>query len=264
MKLTLLEIVMDILSDMDSDEVNSIFDTTESEQVAQIVKSSYMAMMSNRDWPHQRRAIQLNPYSDPGYPTHMKVQDEIKRLVFINYNCARAGETRLRYMPIHWREPEEFLQLTNQLNSEQDNVDLVTDPTGVQFLIQNDRHPTYFTSFDDVTLIFNSYDKSVDDTLQNSKVQAQAYVMPQWSHEDSFIPDLPVDAFTALQEEAKSRAMVKLKQMEDPKAEGEARRQQRWLARNDWRVKGGIEYPNYGRRGRKAGYRKDPTFRQGW
>ncbi len=45
MKYTLLEIVQEILSDMDSDEVNSIDDTTESEQVATIVKSTYLSMM---------------------------------------------------------------------------------------------------------------------------------------------------------------------------------------------------------------------------
>ena len=50
MKYTLLEIVQEILSDMDSDEVNSIDDTVESQQVASIVRSAYMAIMSNRNW----------------------------------------------------------------------------------------------------------------------------------------------------------------------------------------------------------------------
>ena len=52
MKYTLLAIVQEILSDMDSDEVNSIDDTVESQQVASIVRSAYMAIMSNRNWAH--------------------------------------------------------------------------------------------------------------------------------------------------------------------------------------------------------------------
>jgi len=44
-KMTVLEIVQDILNDIDGDEVNSIDDTLESEQVAQIVKSTYDAII---------------------------------------------------------------------------------------------------------------------------------------------------------------------------------------------------------------------------
>ena len=258
MKLTLLEMVQEILSDMDSDNVNSILDTFESEQVAQIIKSTFYAMISNRDWPHLKELIQLTPSGDTSLPTHMFVPENVSKMVSINYNTIGVGETRKRYQPVRYMEPDDFLRLTNQENSDSSLVDVIVDPTGVELLIRNDRHPTRYTSFDDNTLVFNAYDKAVDDTLQNSKTQARAYVTPSWSMTDTFIPDLPVDAFIALVEEAKSRAMIKLKQMEDPKAEQEARRQQRWLSRNDWRVKGGIKYPDYGRRSRKM--QRDPTF----
>ena len=55
MKMNLLEITQDILNDMDGDEVNSIDDTFESAQIAQIIKSTYYAIISNRNWPHTRR-----------------------------------------------------------------------------------------------------------------------------------------------------------------------------------------------------------------
>jgi hypothetical protein len=258
MKWTLLDIVQDCLSDMDSDNVNSIMDTIESEQVAQIVKATYLAMVSNRDWPHLRRPIQISPYSDPSFPTHMTVQDEIKKLVSINYNKAKEGEDRKLYQPVKWAEPDHFLRLTNKENSTDSRVDIIVDPSGVELLIRNDTAPRFYTSFDDKTLVFNSYDKTVDDTLQSSKVQAQAYIMPPFYMQDDFVPDLPAHAFSALIEEVKSRAMAKLKQMQDPKSEQESRRQQRWLSRNDWRVQGGIRYPDYGRRTRKM--QRDPTF----
>lgn len=44
MRKTLLEMVQDILSEMDSDEVNSINDTVEAEQVATIIKNCYLAL----------------------------------------------------------------------------------------------------------------------------------------------------------------------------------------------------------------------------
>lgn len=260
MKMTLLEIVQDILNDMDGDEVNSIDDTFESQQIAQIVKSTYFAMISNRNWPHTRQAIQISPSGDGSLPTHMNVQQEIKELCFINYNKIKNGETRKVYEAVRWLEPDDFLRTINSRNNDEPNIDVIADPTGVELLIRNDLAPTYFTSFDDSTLVFDSYDNTVDSTLQESKIQSQAYVVPSWSQVDDFIPDLPMEAFTALLEESKSRAMLKLKQVQDIKAEQEATRQQRWLSRKAWRVNGGIKYPDYGRNTRKF---RDVTFKQG-
>ena len=264
MKMTLLELVADVLNDMDSDEVNSIDDTTESEQVAQIIKTTYYAMISNRLWPHLRRGIQITSFSDKALPTHMRIQDEIQELNFINYDSAKVDDVRKRYLKIKYLTPDEFLHKTNQENDSLPEVDVVEDPSGIDVIVRNDRAPQWYTSFDDSVVVFDSYDSEIDTTLQESKVQAQAYVVPSWSATDSFIPDLPDNAFIALLEEAKSKAMFKLKQMVDSKAEQEAGRQQRWLARKARRIAGGIKYPDYSRRSRKGRGRLDsePTFRQ--
>ena len=258
-KMTLLELVQDILNDLDSDESNSINDTQESAQIAQMVKSTYFALISNRNWPHLKRGISLDAPGTTATPTHMKLQDNVKELSFINYNKAKNGETRKQYQPVRWAEPDDFLRMTNRRNNDEANIDVITDPSGIELLIRNDKAPEYYTSFDDTHVVFDSYDIAVDDTLQESKVQAQGYVNPIWLPEDSFIPDLPEEAFTLLLEEAKSRASLKLKQTQDVKAEQEAGRQNRWLSRKAWRVEGGLKYPNYGR-GNAKGYR-DPTFR---
>lgn len=261
MKYTLLELVQDILNDMDSDEVNSVSDTVESEQVAQIIKSTFFAMMANRNWPHTRQVLKLTASADSSLPTHIELPGGVKELCFVNYNKVKQGETRKRYGRVKYIDPDSFLRKQNQLNSDNPNVDVILDSTGVELLIKNDRHPEYYTSFDDKTLVFDSYDKTVDTTIQNSKIQAMAYVIPEWQHKDSYVPDLPEEAFPALLEESKSKASFKLRQFQDIKAEQEASRQQRWLSRKARRVDNSIKYPNYGRRGRK-GY-SDPTFKQG-
>lgn len=266
-KMTLLEIVQDILNDIDSDEVNSIDDTTESTQVAQIVKSTYISMMTNKNWPHTRKLIQITPSGDDAIPTHMSIVDEIKELCFINYNVSKLEDgTKRIYRELKYVEPDDFLRMSNGRDNTQSYIETVVDPSSlVPLNIRNDQPPTYFTSFDDNVLIFDSYDQAVDDTLQASKVQAYAYVVPNWVGGDDFIPDLPVQAFSKLLEEAKSRAAIKLRQVADQKAEQESRRQGAWLSRNDFRVAGGIKYANYGRNGHGNSYGKtyrDPTFRR--
>ncbi|UIW11075.1 putative head completion adaptor [Vibrio virus VPMCC5] len=261
MKMTLLEMVQDIHNDLDLDFVNSIDDTVEASQVAQIIKTTYFAMMSNRNWPHLRELISITPSNNSAQPTHMIVQDNVKELDFINYNCVKSGETRLRYMPMKWLEPDAFLRKQNRLNTDNTNTDIVVDPTGIQLQILNNKNPEFYTSFDDKTLVFDSYDVDVENTLQESKIQAMAYVMPTWSQTDSFVPDLPEEAFISLLEEAKSKAALKLKQEADQKAEQESIRQRNWLSRKAWKVNGGIKYPDYGR-GRSI-RRRDVTFEQG-
>jgi len=49
-KLTVLDMVQDVLSDMDSDEVSSIDDTVEAMQVAQIIKTAFYEVINDGDW----------------------------------------------------------------------------------------------------------------------------------------------------------------------------------------------------------------------
>ncbi len=247
MKQTLLELVQDILSDIDGDEVNSITDTEESEQVARHIKAAYRSIVSNTNWPHTRRAVALDPRSDSNFPTHMVVKEEVKEMISVRYNTMDVGDTRREYQLLRYYDPDEFLRRINKRNNDEADVDIVTDDSGIELLIFNDKDPQFYTSFDDVNLIFDSYDSLADSTLQGSKFQAQGYIIPTFTITDAFTPDLPVDGFSLLYEESVSRCQFKMRQFEDRKAEAESQRQSRWMSRKNWVVDGGIKYPDYGR-----------------
>lgn len=260
MKYNLLEIVSDILNDMDSDFVSDINDTDEAAQVAQIVKTTYQAMMSNRNWPHTLGMLNLTAPADNTLPTHMTMPDNVKELVSVFYDVRKVGETRLQYRQLKYLDPDDFLRYTNARNSDSANASVINDPTGVKLILMKNKAPEYYTSFDDNTMVFDSYDMLVDTTIQSNKTQARAYSIPPFELTNEFVPDLPDEAFSALIEEAKSKAMFKLKQMQDVKAEQEAGRQNRWLSQKAWKVHEKDIYPNNYGRGRRGRYR-DPTFR---
>ena len=251
MKQTLIDIVQSILSDLNSDEVNSIGDTVESLQVANIVKNTYFAMMATRNWAHLREAVEFVAAGDLTKPTHMRLPDGTKELEFVNYNKQKQGETRLRYSEMKYIDPDAFLRRSNQLNSDNANVDIVTDFSGVQLLIRNDLAPSYYTTFDDRYVVFDSYDSTEDSTLIADKIQAMAYMTPSWSMTDDHTPDMPAEAFPALYNEALSVAAYRLNQSADQKAEQESVRQDTWLARKNRRINNVIKKPNYGRNTRK-------------
>lgn len=250
-KKTLLSITQDILNEMDSDEVSSIDDTIEAQQVATIIKNCYYEMINNRNWPHLKKLIQLDALNDLTKPNYLKLPNETKELLSVSYDAAKNSETALKYTNVRFLYPDEFLRYTRTRNSDNDNIRTVVDFSGTSLLIYEDRAPQFWTTFDDLHIVFDSYDKNRDDTLKQLKNQSVAYMEPAWVHTNDAIPDLPSEAFSALEEEAKSVAFFTLKQMVNSKAEQKSARQQRWLSRKAWRAQGGVRYDNYGRVTRK-------------
>lgn len=156
----------------------------------------------------------------------------------------------ISYEPIKYKEPEAFLELCYARKNLTTGVEEVTDSSGVKLLILNNKDPEYWTSFDDVNIVFDSYNAEKQPTgIYFFNAFTHAYEYPaEWQMSDTFIPDLPADAFSALIEEAKSVAFITLKQMPNEKAEQKSQRQQRWLSRKAWKARGGVKFPNYGRR----------------
>jgi hypothetical protein len=251
MKRTLLDMVQDILNDLEAEEVNTITDTVEAMQVAQTIKSCYLEMMSNRNWPHLKKLIQLESSTDINKPTHLKIPENSKELIIFRYDKRKLDSENAHYEDVKYVYPDEFLRFTGNRSNTQQNRLEVSDYNGVRFYVQTNQAPLYWTSFDDQYVICDAYDRQVDDTLQTIKTQAHVVVYPSWITQDSFVPDLPVEAFSALVEEAKSTAFLNIKQMANEKAEQKATRQNRWLARKAWTAHGGIRYPNYGRTSKK-------------
>jgi len=247
-KSTLIEIVQDIMNDMSSDEVNSISDTEEAVQIAQIVKTTYFEMIDRRDWNHLSKFTTLDSVGDSSRPTHLGTPENMTRLDWFKYNKKKTGDTRNRFMDIKYKYPDEFILDTNSRNLDDTNVIEVTDFGGAKFQIKNDVQPTYYTSFDDNYIVMDSYDASLESSVQAANTQVRIYTIPVWSVTDNFVPDLPMEAFSALIAEAKSVASFKLDQEVDTKAEQQSERQQKRLSVNNWNIKGGTRRPDYGRR----------------
>ena len=250
-KLTLLDITQDILSDTDSDEVNSISDTTESMQVAQIIKTTYLDLMLRKYQPHLKTLLQLDATSS-ATPTHMKLPVDVMELTEVNYDKHNSTQTDPKFGPVEYMEDVDFLVYTNARNSDGSTVDLITDPTGVRLKIVNNTAPQYWTSFDDEHAVFDSYDNLVESNLQNSKTQIIGYREPTLVLADASVPDLPSEAVPYLVSEAKKHCLAKLKQVDvnDASYREEVirnRRQGTWLKRKGWRTNTQSKYPDYGR-----------------
>jgi hypothetical protein len=246
-KMTLLEIVQDVMNDMDSDEVNGIADTVEATQIANICRSVYYDVITTIDLPEHSELITVTGLSNSLYPNWMDANSvtEIKEL---RYNVSEtAGE--LEYRVIDYIPPNEFVQRISTRDTSQTEVIIVNDPvSGIGLPIINNKMPDYFTSFDDRYLCFDSYDSSIDNTLQTGKTLCLGIKIPSFTMTDSAVPDMDDTIFPYYLAEVKTRALSLLKGGADPSVTEFARKHRYFQKNNRWKTGEQRILNNYGRR----------------
>jgi hypothetical protein len=174
---TLLDLTQRILSAMDSDSVNSISDTLEAEQIADIIRETYLDIVDEYDLKAVHTIFKLNASGTTARPTHMSLPEGYHSVEWIAYDKrATSSATQRVFTKIPYMEPGDFVAAINGRNNDDAEVDVISDPTGVELLIRNDTHPSYWTTFNGNLFVFDSYDSSIDSTLQSSKTQVYGQV----------------------------------------------------------------------------------------
>lgn len=256
MRYTLLEMVQNILSSIDGDEVNSITDTTESLQVAKIVETAYWDILSKSELPRNFTFYSLDPSGNASQPTIMYLPSDRLTIEWIRYDNATTTDPSSNYVNVTFQDLDTFLQRMYAHNSEDTNVDefdfVTPNSDTLTFLCRNDQFPKYYTCYDDRTILFDSYDSAYDATLQESKTMVYGEKIPVWTNSDAFTPDLPPKQFSLLLNEAKSQAWAEIKQAQNAISERRARKS--WIVSQ--KNKRHVDYPqneldrlpNYGRK----------------
>lgn len=85
MQMTLLDMTQNILSALSSDEVNSISDNAESQQVALILKNKYYDIANRADLPEHFQLVQLQPSLNPNAPVEMFVPEGVASIEWLKY-----------------------------------------------------------------------------------------------------------------------------------------------------------------------------------
>jgi hypothetical protein len=227
---------------MDSEAVNSISDTVEAQQIASVVEDTYYNIISAREIPEHKQLLQITPLSDSTKPTHFHYPTNTKEIEKLFYNIGTSGAN---WSEVRFVEPLDFL---NRMDEQASGVVVVTDVAGgTPLYIRNDRMPSYYTSFDDYHIVMDSYDATVESTLQQSKTRAYGTVYPTFSQTDNFEPDLDDTMLPYLLAEAKSTCFSLFKSGSDPKIEQAARRLKSYTQNDMFRTKRENKRPHYGR-----------------
>jgi hypothetical protein len=274
MEFTVLQVVQNVLSSLNSDEVNSISDTAESMQVAQIAQNVYYNMASRGELTEHSKLIQLTPSTDPVNPVVMQVPNEVVKIEWIKYyspdvddeeeddfehdlnldivedESVSATSSPYFYRNVTILPTTEFINRINLLNPQESDV-TTYNFFNFNLRYKNDKKPEFCMSLQNQYIVFDSYDSTVDSTLQAAKTMCWAQTVPDFLLQDSFVPVLDDQQFPLLINETKAWAFYELKQTQHPKAELETRRQWSALQKNK-SVTNKPSYfdqlPNFGRR----------------
>ena len=230
MKTTLLQIVQSILSDMDSEDVNSISDTVEAQQIGSVVEDTYYNIIADREIPEHNKLMTLTAMADSAKPTHFKYPTNTKHIDRVEYNVGTVAKKD--FAEVAFVDPVYFLD-----NMDESGLLVETYDGNLDIFVGTTTAPSYYTSFDDEYVIMNSYDSAVDTTLQSSKIRAFGSVYPTFSQTDSFAPDLDNTLMPLLLAEAKSTCFSLFKGGSDPKVEQAARRLKSYVMNDQYKTK---------------------------
>lgn len=222
-KMTLIEMVQNIASALETDEVNSITDTTESLQIAEVIKETFYEQFNNIFIPEHQVVFKLDSVSDLDRPNYLRLPSNISKIEWLKYYDFRS----LHYNGyLQYITPEEFLNRTlDYYLSPDTTVTQVTDGSGVVYGVRNNTPPSCYTILDDDLVVFDSYDLAYESTMEGVNsvgfgIQAQEFEMV-----DEFVPPIDGNLFPLLLAESKATCFVNLKQITSSKEETRARRQ---------------------------------------
>lgn len=258
MKYTLLELTQSILSSMDSDEVSSINDTVESQQVVEVIKTVYDDIISRGDLSTNKTLFNLDPSNDNTKPILMVKPEGIDRIEWVKYDVQRETDTAPVWDTLKYLPQIDFIDFMHAYSTTETNVETFNYTFGtynVTFTYKNDTAPQYFTSFEDGLIFFDAYDAAVDTTLMSSKTLCYGTKTTDFEKSDDYVVNLQPQQFALLLNEAKSLAWAELKQTSHQKAEVTAHRNWRHLQKTRQQI---VDPANFD--GRAHSFDKLPNF----
>lgn len=204
MKQTLLQIVQRVLSAMEADMVNSISDTAESTAVYKIAEEVFYDLVNTTDWPHLETTGSLISPSNSDFPNVLYIPEDVKYIKSLWYK-----DKILKY-----KEPEDFIQFVNERAV--DTSVRIETPNGLVLSIDVNKEPEFFTIFDGVQVVTDSYNSAKEAVLVSSLSLFTGNKSPVFYTTDEFIPDLPTNVFPTYLAMVKRAAFLYLRREASP------------------------------------------------
>jgi len=116
-----------------------------------------------------------------------------------------------------------------------DNREVLANVVDANGFILN-RHPVYWTTYDDDYIVFDSIKTTVESTLTSANSLCYGVQSPTWTHSDAFVPTLPDKMFPTLLADAKASCFINIKQQANAREERKAQRGKVVMRNEAWKT----------------------------
>lgn len=245
MSFTLLEVVQDMLYSIQGDQVSDINGTVEAIRCHYLARQVFLDSVANTSMaPEQNQIKQLEGVGEVDDPTKLSIPRIIDEILCLEYQESDGDYKELQFL-----EPHHFTAKCESYRG-LDNTKTVTYGD-INLVVRTDKHPKYWTTYDNQFVLFDSWQESVEASVVGTKTRCLVRLSgPElWNPSNDFVIPLSDDAMSTYLNECKDRAWSEIKQQPNPSVTRAARRERAKLHRNA-RVKKKVFtdlYPDYGR-----------------
>lgn len=223
-KMTLLEVVAHVADKISSDEVTTLAtDSVEVQEIKDLCLEVLEDIIYRNEWEFLRdRLMQMTAGTNE---IELTIPTNVKKIQTVKYRHEDAG-IQSGYRTLQYMLPHEFIQRLQNNRPTEPNTATVTI-NGVELYPRTNRQPRYWTSFNETTIVLDSYDAEQNPTgvdATDSTILATIYLDFTGSDVETWVAPIPEQMFTLWKQEAVAEATVQMRQSENPRAERRARR----------------------------------------
>jgi len=228
----LLELVNHVLLGMNSNQVTTLSQTIEAQQVALIARDSYEYLEELQHWDHKLSKARLQVAPQTAEVNAVGIPEGIQKILEVRYEIPRdpldpSGSKLLKllkyqcpkdFIEAHKEELDDTLQIFMRSNGSWPQSDL-------EYYIKNDKEPDCWTVIDHSTLIVDSYNQSREITIDSTKFQLLAYVKYVFDEtDDDQDIEIPSSDWQLYKSMVVSKSWHEIKQTQNPVADLMAKR----------------------------------------
>jgi hypothetical protein len=222
---TLLQVVTEVAENVNSDEVTSLTNTSiEVDDIRKICLRTLEDIALRNEWEFLKdRPLQLLAGTNV---IELAIPTTVQRVQTVKYRHVVAG-VQSGFTTLQYMHPDDFLHRLQNNNPAEAQYDTVTLTGGAELYPANNKHPRFWTSFDEKNIVFDSYDSAENASgveAGDSAILATIYLDFTGSNVETWVAPIPESMFQLWVQEASADASVKLRQTEDPREERKARR----------------------------------------
>lgn len=248
MRYTNLEVLNKCMDVINADNVSAVDENDRAGRIFSIMEDVYYDLLTRIDHPYHETLQVLTSPASTSTPTHLTLSsgatDYVKDISRLEYNVEDTNTTTAPdFKKLYYIDPTEFLDRSEMW----ENYDVVAITANALVRIGNDKDPTYYTSFDQQTLVLDSYDSAVLTYIPSTRVRAIVRKVPDFTVGDSGVQTLDDMYFPTYVSECQSRTHAILKDNVNRKVEEYARRNRVSQQNDKFKVKKENGRPNFGR-----------------